>query len=117
MRIVLAALLVPCAMAVLVGLVLLAPTPGEYGALLDRTRDSATANGAAAAAAQQSVDGEVLAAGREADCTDPNLPAEPGAGCSVLTVRLEDGPPQAARSPPSSPPTRTPHASRSATPW
>ncbi len=88
----LAALLAPCVVAVLVGVVVLAPSASEYGALIEGTRGSASSNGAAAAAQQQRVDGEVREAGAVADCTDPNLPAEPGAGCVVLSVRLDSGP-------------------------
>lgn len=90
----LAVLLAPCLLAVLVGLVLLAPSPSEYGALIERTRGAGAENGAAASATTQRIDGEVRAAGAEADCTDPNLPAEPGAGCIVLSVRLDTGPAQ-----------------------
>lgn len=89
-RVLLAALLVPCALAVLVGLVTLAPSPGEYAAVAQR---AATGQGAPGLGSQTPVDGEVLRAAGESDCTDPNLPAPaPGEGCVAVTVRLTDGP-------------------------
>ncbi|MFC5065631.1 YibE/F family protein [Actinomycetospora atypica] len=94
-RTVLAALLVPCALAVLVGLVLLAPSPGEYRAVLDGSHAAAagTTSGAAAAVATQPLDGTIVRAGAEADCSDPNLAAtEAGSGCFPLQVRLDEGP-------------------------
>ncbi|MCD2185753.1 YibE/F family protein [Actinomycetospora soli] len=94
----LAALLVPCGLAVVVGLVLLAPSPSEYRAVLDGSHAAAagsgagTTTGAAAAVATQPLDGTVVRAGAEADCADPTLAVEAGAGCFPLQVRLDEGP-------------------------
>ena len=72
-RLLLAVLLAPCAVAALVGLVLLRPTGGPPPT--------------AAAATQQPVRGEVVAAQR-ADCS----PGDGEAACAGLTVRMADGP-------------------------
>ncbi|WP_433803360.1 YibE/F family protein [Actinomycetospora sp. CA-084318] len=91
----LAALLVPCGLAVVVGLVLLAPSPSEYRAVLDGSHAAAaagTTTGAAAAVATQPLDGTVVRAGAEADCSDPTLAVEAGTGCFPLQVRLDEGP-------------------------
>ncbi|MEJ2859766.1 YibE/F family protein [Actinomycetospora flava] len=89
-RILLAALLVPCALAVLVGLVVLAPSPGEYADVAAR---AATGQGAPGLGAQTPVDAEVTRAAAESDCTDPNLPSPgPGEGCVAVTLRLDEGP-------------------------
>ena len=86
----LALLLAPCALAVLVGLVVLAPSPSEYAQVTER---AATGQGAPGLGSQTPVDAEVLRAAGESDCTDPNLPAPaPGEGCVAVTVRLQDGP-------------------------
>ncbi|MEJ2871011.1 YibE/F family protein [Actinomycetospora sp. OC33-EN08] len=97
-RRVLAALLVPCGLAVIIGLVLLAPTPSEYRAVVDGSHAAAagqgpgTTSGAAAAVATQPLDGTVVRAGAEADCSDPTLAVEAGTGCFPLQVRLDEGP-------------------------
>jgi uncharacterized membrane protein len=91
----LAALLVPCGLAVVVGLVLLAPSPSEYRAVLDGSHAAAagTTTGAAAAVATQPLDGTIVRAGPEADCSDPTLAVtEVGTGCFPLQVRLDEGP-------------------------
>lgn len=95
----LAALLVPCGLAVLVGFVLLAPSPSEYRAVLDGSHAAAagsaagTTSGAAAAVATQPLDGTIVRAGAEADCSDPTLAVtEAGTGCFPLQVRLDEGP-------------------------
>ncbi len=72
-RLLLAALLAPCALAALVGLVLLRPTGGP-----PPTADRA---------AQQPVRGEVVAV-RAADCA----PGDGQAACTELRVNLADGP-------------------------
>ncbi|MCD2195473.1 YibE/F family protein [Actinomycetospora endophytica] len=93
-RRVLVAVLVPCALAVIVGVVLLAPSPAEYRAVLDGSHAAASSgSGAAAAAATTPLDGTVTRAGAEADCSDAALAAsEPGSGCYPLRVRLDEGP-------------------------
>lgn len=86
----LALLLVPCGLAVLVGLVVLAPSPSEYARVAER---AATGQGAPGLGAQTPVDAEVLRAAGESDCTDPNLPSPgEGEGCVAVTLRLQDGP-------------------------
>jgi uncharacterized membrane protein len=86
----LALLLVPCAVAVLAGLALLAPSPAEFRQVAEQGRFG---QGGQGLGAQTPVDAQVLRAAGEADCTDPNLPS-PGAGegCLAVTVRLEEGP-------------------------
>lgn len=92
-RTVLVAVLAPLALAVIVGLVLLAPSPAQYAQVATNARANPDTSGAAAAASEQSVDGEVRRASAEVDCGDPNLPvSRPGAGCVALTVRLDAGP-------------------------
>jgi uncharacterized membrane protein len=86
----LAALLAPCAVAVVIGLVLLTPSPSEYARVAEGARSG---QGAPGLGTQTPVDGEVLRAAGEADCTDPNLPSPgPGEGCVAVVVRLADGP-------------------------
>jgi uncharacterized membrane protein len=72
-RILIAALLVPCALATLVGVVLLWPTGGPPGT--------------AQASAQQPVQAQVTAA-RATDCT----PGSGDGGCVALVVHMADGP-------------------------
>jgi uncharacterized membrane protein len=89
----LAVLLAPFALAVLAGLVLLAPSPGEYAAVVEGARSGQSGQGVPGLGGQTPVDGEVLRAAGESDCTDPNLPSPaPGEGCVAVTVRLADGP-------------------------
>ena len=93
----LAALLVPCALAVLAGLVLLAPSPGEYRQVLDQGRAATSSGGSGGSATsalggQQPVDGDILRAAGGVDCSDPTVPATPGSECVALGVRLDGGP-------------------------
>ncbi|WP_285648232.1 YibE/F family protein [Actinomycetospora sp. NBRC 106375] len=91
MRRLLALLLVPCALAVLAGLVLLTPSPAEYRQVAEQGR-AGQAQGAGLGA-QTPVDAEVVRSAGESDCTDPNLPSPgPGEGCLAVTARLQDGP-------------------------
>ncbi|HWN27335.1 MAG TPA: YibE/F family protein, partial [Actinomycetospora sp.] len=93
MRRLLAVLLAPFALAVLAGLVLLAPSPGEYATVVEGARAGQSGQGVPGLGGQTPVDGEVLRAAGESDCTDPNLPSPgPGEGCVAVTVRLADGP-------------------------
>ena len=93
-RMLLAALLVACALAVLAGVLLLAPSPGEYAEVLDRGRaaGSAGGQGTSGLSGQQPVDGEVLRAAAGVDCSDPTAAATPGSECVALGVRLDGGP-------------------------
>jgi uncharacterized membrane protein len=98
-RLLLTAVLVPCALAILVGVALLAPSPAEYRAVLDGSHAAASSGaagvttGAAAAVATQPLDGTVVRAAAEADCSDAALAvSEPGSGCFPLRVRLDEGP-------------------------
>ena len=73
MRLLIAALLIPCALATLIGAVLLWPTAGPPTS--------------AAVTAQQPVRGEVTAS-RASDCS----PGTGDGGCVALVVRMADGP-------------------------
>ncbi|WP_243417939.1 YibE/F family protein [Actinomycetospora cinnamomea] len=89
----LALLLAPFVLAVLAGLVLLMPSPGDYARVVEAGRAGQSAQGVPGLGGQTPVDGEVLRAAGEVDCTDPNLPAPaPGEGCVAVTVRLDSGP-------------------------
>jgi hypothetical protein len=86
----LALLLVPCAVAVLAGLVLLAPSPAEFRQVAEQGRFG---QGGQGLGAQTPVDAQVVRAAGEADCTDPNLPSRgAGEGCLAVTVLLDEGP-------------------------